>query len=64
MLWERLPIGLVAAILFAAGAVRAAHGGEVDGYGMMSVSLVLAGCWLTLTLHDQWCDRHSGDWPR
>lgn len=55
MWWARLPILLLAGVLFAGGAFRVSTtDGNVDGYALMAVALVLVGVWVTIDLHDRW----------
>lgn len=56
-LWSRLPMGVVVALLFAAGAYRANQDpGDFDGVTLMAVSLILTGIWIAVELHDRWGD--------
>jgi hypothetical protein len=51
--WARLPIGLLAAVMFAVGSYRVATTDDApDGWGLMAVGLLFAGVWLCLEIQD------------
>jgi hypothetical protein len=52
--WSKLPPALALVVMFGAGAWRATSTDGVDGMALMAVSILLAGIYVAVILHDRW----------